>query len=59
MFWKLWPQEIGNELEKLNKAITKENVTNKATYKQVIRIISQDEYLTFHALLIGASGYVQ
>jgi len=58
MFWKLWPQEIGNELEKLNKAIIKENVTNKSTYKRVMRIISQDEYVIFHALLIGTSRYV-
>jgi len=26
VFWKIWPQEVGDELEKVNKAITKENV---------------------------------
>jgi len=51
-------KEIGDELEKVNKAITKENVTNKAIFKHVIRIIPKDESLIFHALLIGASGYV-
>jgi len=58
VFLQLWPQEIGDELEKVNKAITKENVTNKAIFKHVIRIIPKDESLIFHALLIGASGYV-
>lgn len=56
MFWKLLSQETGNELENLNKAITKKHVENKVTYKRVIQSIYQDEYLIFRLYELARYG---
>ena len=58
LFWKLRPQGIENNLEKLNKKIVSENVTNKQTYKRSIRIVIRDKFIIIHALFIEASGYI-
>ena len=58
VFWKLWPQGMEDDLEKLNMKITAENVKNKQSYKRVIRVVTRAEYIIFHALLIASSGHI-
>ena len=58
VFWKLWPQGMDNDLEKLNMKITLENVKNKQNYKRAIRAVTRPEYIIFHALLIASAGHI-
>ena len=54
-FWKLWPVDVDDEVEKLNKLIDETNRENKETYRRQYKHASKSEFLTFHALLIAAS----
>ena len=58
VFWKLWPQGMEDDREKLNMKITLENVKNKQNYKRAIRVVTRSEYIIFHALLIASSGHI-
>ncbi len=55
VFWAMWPKKIDSDLASLNEIIQKCNDTNKDTYKRAIKTVSRSEFVTFHALLIGAS----
>ena len=53
-FWKMWPQSIDSDLEKLNKVINEENTLRKQRYQRVLRLVTIKEFKIFNALIIGA-----
>ena len=59
MFWHLWPGDLNDAVSKINAAIIDENKSRKARYQRPIRIVSKEEYVTFHALLIGAAAHTE
>ena len=56
-FWSLWPVTIDEDVLKLNEIIVRDNRKRKENYQRPIRLVSQKEFITFHALLIGATAY--
>ena len=54
-FWKLWPEDIETELNKLNSAIVDANASNKECHKRVIIPVSRSEYLIFRVIIIGST----
>lgn len=56
-FWSLWATSVDDDVEKLNDIITLDNVRRKENYQRAIRLVTKREYITFHALLIGATAY--
>ena len=56
-FWSLWATSVDDDVEKLNNIISLDNVWRKENYQRAIRLVTKREYITFHALLIGATAY--
>ena len=59
MFWDLWPVKAGDDLDKLNEIIEKENASNKETFRRTLKKVSTGEFIIFHSLLIAASIFPQ
>ena len=59
MFWYLWPVKAGDDLDKLNEIIEKENASNKETFRRTLKKVSMGEFIIFHSLLIAASIFPQ
>ena len=59
LFWHLWPGNLNDDISAINAAIMKENICRKSRYQRPIRVVSKEEYVTFHALLIGASAHTE
>ena len=59
IFWRLWPETLEQEIEKMNASIEAANNDAKEIHKRVIREVSTSEFLIFHALLIGATVHFQ
>ena len=57
--WNIWPRNVVKDLEKLNESICEDNTQNKQSYKRSIQLVTKDEYLSLHALMIGLIMYVQ
>ena len=55
----MWPRSVDTNLEHINTAIGKENMTKKDSYKRSIQLVKKDEYYTFHALMIVSILHVQ
>ena len=55
----MWPQSVDTDLECIHIAIGEENAKNKESYKRSIRLVKNDEYFIFHALMIASIMYVQ
>ena len=58
-FWELFPGDIDKEIDVINKTIALENKKRKERYQRVHREVTKQEYIIFHALLIGASAYAE
>ena len=56
-FWSLWPTSVDEDVENLNEIISLDNVRRKENYQRPIRLVTKQEFITFHALLIGATAY--
>ena len=54
-FWAFWPSSITDDIKKLEDVINEENQARKERYQRPIKIVSSREYVTFIALLLGAS----
>ena len=57
--WRLWPETLEQEIEKMNDLIEAANNDAKEIHKRVIRKVSTSEFSIFHALLIGATVHFQ
>ena len=55
LFWKLWPTDINDDVDKFNKAINEMNKEKKDNYQKVTKPITKSEFMIFIALLIEAS----
>ena len=58
-FWELFPSDMDADIEKINEVIRNENKKRKEIYQRVHREITKQEYIIFHALIIGASAYAE
>jgi len=58
-YWGIRPASVDKDLEKMNEVICEDNTKNIQSYKRSIRLVTKDEYLIFHALMIGLVMYVQ
>ena len=58
-FWSLWPTKIDDDVERLNKVITLDNIIRKKNYQRPIRVVTKKEFVIFHALMIGAAVYCE
>ena len=58
-FWKLFPSDMDCEIEKINEVTQNENKKRKERYQRVHHEINKQEYIIFHALIIGASAYAE
>ena len=59
IFWHIWPGTLHNAVSAMNAAIVKENICRKSRYQRPIRVVSQEEYIISHTLLIGASAHTE
>ena len=47
LFWRLWPSNIDDDVDKLNEALVNFNKDRKDKYLRVIKTITKSEFLIF------------
>ena len=56
---KLWPMNMKEDRVRLNSAIKVDNIKRKSNYQRLVKLVSQSQYIVYHALMIEASRYVE